>query len=62
MDFSEWIKFEAGRIVRVGLPLHEEHRADYRRVQIEAALRKAFADGKDGLVRLIHLVHATDIR
>jgi len=50
MDFSEWIKFEAGRIVERGLPLPEEHRADYMRIQIEAALRKAFAHGRDGLI------------
>jgi hypothetical protein len=49
MDFSEWIKFEAGRIVSMGLPLPEEHRADYMRIQIESALRKAFAHGRDGL-------------
>ena len=49
MNFSEWIKFEAERIVSMGLPLPEEHRADYMRIQIEAALRKAFAHGRDGL-------------
>jgi hypothetical protein len=49
MDFSEWIKFEAGRIVSVGFAVPEEHRADYMRIQIEAALRKAFAHGRDGL-------------
>ena len=49
MDFSEWIKFEAGRIVERGLPLTEDHRADYMRIQIETALRKSFAHGRDGL-------------
>ncbi|CCD92870.1 hypothetical protein BRAO375_230010 [Bradyrhizobium sp. ORS 375] len=49
VDFSEWIKFEAGRIVEMGLPLPGENRADYMRIQIEAALRKAFAHGSDGL-------------
>jgi hypothetical protein len=49
MNFSEWIRFEAGRIVSMGLRLPEEHKADYMRVQIEGALRKAFAHGRDGL-------------
>jgi hypothetical protein len=49
MDFSDWIKFEAERIIRMGSLTSEEHRADYMRVQIEAALRKAFAHGRDGL-------------
>ena len=49
MNFSEWIEFEAGRIVSMGLRLPEDHRADYIRVQIQGALRKAFAHGRDGL-------------
>jgi hypothetical protein len=49
LNFSEWIKFEAERIVGMGLPLPGEHRADYIRIQIEAALGKAFAHGRDGL-------------
>lgn len=46
MDFAEWIKFEAGRIVSMGLAVPEEHRADYMRIQIECALRKTFAHGE----------------
>lgn len=49
MDFSEWINFEAGRIVSFVLAAPEENRAGYMRIQIEAALRKAFAHGRDGL-------------
>ena len=49
MDFSEWIKFEADRIIRMGAVVPEEHRADYMRIQIEGALRKSFAHGRDGL-------------
>ena len=49
MDLAEWIEFEANRIVRMGAQLSEEHRADYMRVQIEAALKKAFAHGRDRL-------------
>lgn len=49
MNFADWIGFEAGRITSMGLKVPEEHRADYIRVQIEAALRKAFAHGRDGL-------------
>jgi len=49
MNFSEWIEFEARRIVSMGLALPQEHRADYMRIQIEGALHKAFAHGRDGL-------------
>jgi hypothetical protein len=49
MNFAEWIDFEAARIVRLGLLAPEEHRADYMMVQIQAALKKAYAHGKDGL-------------
>jgi hypothetical protein len=52
MDFSEGIEFEAARIVSMGLATREEHRADYMRVQIEAALRTAFAHGKDRLTEI----------
>jgi hypothetical protein len=33
----------------MGLATSEEHRDAYMRIQIEAALRKAFAHGRDGL-------------
>jgi hypothetical protein len=49
LTFAEWIPFEANRIVELGLLAPEEHRADYMRVQIEAALRKAVAHYRDGL-------------
>jgi hypothetical protein len=52
MDFSEWIKFEAERIVSMGLAASEERRAGYMRIQIEAALRKAFAHARDGLTEV----------
>ena len=38
MTFAEWIDFEAARIVSMGL-----------RLQIQAARKKAFHDGQDGL-------------
>ncbi len=47
--FAEWIPFEADRIVRMGLSAAAEHQADYMRVQIEAALKKSFAHGRDQL-------------
>jgi hypothetical protein len=50
MNFAEWIDFEAARIVRMGLLAPEEHQADYMKVQIKVALKKAFAHGRDGLV------------
>ena len=34
----------------MGLRLPEEHRADYIKVQIQAALKKAFGHGRDGLI------------
>jgi hypothetical protein len=46
--FTEWINFEADRIVSMGLRTSPEHRADYMRVQIMAALRTALAHGRDG--------------
>jgi hypothetical protein len=49
MTFADWIDFEATRIVSMGLRLPEEHRADYIKVQIQAALKKAFDHGRDGL-------------
>jgi hypothetical protein len=52
MNFAEWVEFEAGRIVGKGLRLSEEQRADYIRVQIVGALRKAFAHGQDGLTEI----------
>jgi len=49
MIFSQWIEFEADRIVSIGQNLPEERRVGYIRFQIEGALRKAFAHGRDGL-------------
>jgi hypothetical protein len=49
MNFREWIIYEAMRIVHMGSITQDEHRDEYMRAQIEAALRKAFAHGKDGL-------------
>ena len=49
LTFAEWIAFEANRIVEVGLLAPDEHRADYMRVQIEAALWKAAHHFEDGL-------------
>ena len=49
LTFAQWIEFEAARIVRMGLSLPEEDRADYMRVQIEGALWKATYHGRDGL-------------
>jgi hypothetical protein len=49
MEFSNWIEFEAERITRLGSQIGEEDRYDYIKVQIVAALKKAFAHGRDGL-------------
>jgi hypothetical protein len=47
--FSEWIEFEARRIVGLGLKVQEEHRADYMFIQIRAALLRAQKLGRQGL-------------
>ena len=49
MTFAEWVPFEANRIVEMGLAVPDEHRGDYMRVQIQAALLKAAAHFRDGL-------------
>jgi hypothetical protein len=49
MTFRDWIEFEADRIIDRGGKLGTEHRNDYIKVQIVAALKKAFLHGKDGL-------------
>jgi hypothetical protein len=49
MNFIDWIEFEADRILRLGDQLEPEHKNDYIKVQIVAALKKAFAHGRDGL-------------
>jgi hypothetical protein len=49
MTFNDWIEFEADRIIRLGSQLEPEHKNDYMKVQIVAALKKAFAHGRDGL-------------
>ena len=49
LTFAQWISFEPARIVSIGLHAPEEHRADYIRVQIEAALHKAADHFRDGL-------------
>jgi hypothetical protein len=52
MTFAEWIEFEAERIVHMGALVADENRAGYVVVQIQAALRKAYAHGRDGLTEL----------
>lgn len=49
MTFAKWIDFEAARIVRMDLLLSEKHRAEYIKVQMQDALKKAFHHGGDGL-------------
>jgi hypothetical protein len=49
LTFAEWIPFEAERIVTLSMAAPDGHRADYMRIQIEAALKKAGAHFRDGL-------------
>ena len=46
--FSEWLAETVNKIVALGLSAPEEDRADYLRVQIEAAIRQAFRHGQSG--------------
>ncbi len=49
LTFSDWIEFEARRIVSMGLKVPEEDRAIYMYIQIRAALLKARSLGRRGL-------------
>jgi hypothetical protein len=49
LTFADWVTFEADRIVGLGFRAPPEHRADYVRVQIQAALGRAVAHGRAGL-------------
>ncbi|HZF46402.1 MAG TPA: hypothetical protein VEZ26_08705 [Sphingomonadaceae bacterium] len=46
--YNEWAKHTVEKIVSMGLPLPEEHRADYFRVQITQALEQALRHGRSG--------------
>jgi hypothetical protein len=46
--YAEWVKHTVDKIVSLGLAAPEEHRADYLRVQIEAAIRKSLRHGRSG--------------
>lgn len=48
MLFSQWIEFEAERIVTMGLRGPSEHQDGYMRANIESAIRKAVAHIKAG--------------
>ena len=50
MDFSEWVKFVAKQIIDLSAAVvPEEARANYVRRQIEDALGRAYAHGRNGL-------------
>jgi hypothetical protein len=49
LTFAEWVLFEADRIISLGFRAPPEHRADYMRVQIQAALGIAVEHGRAGL-------------
>jgi hypothetical protein len=46
--FSEWLAHTVNKIVTLSLSAPEEHREDYMRVQIEAAIRQALRHGRSG--------------
>jgi hypothetical protein len=46
--YTEWVHRTVEKIVSLGLHLPPEHRADYLRVQIEAAIRQSLRHGRSG--------------
>ena len=46
--YAEWEENTVEKIVIMGLSAPEEHRADYLRVQIRAAVRQALRHGQSG--------------
>lgn len=49
LTFDEWRKFEAQRIVEMGLSVPDRDNAQvYMRLQIETAIRKAYDHGRSG--------------
>jgi len=46
--YVEWEENTVDKIVTMGLSAPEEHRADYLRVQIKAAVRQALRHGRSG--------------
>lgn len=46
--YKEWAHQTVEKIVTLGLAAPEEHRADYLRVQIAAAIGKALRHGRSG--------------
>nr|WP_294811225.1 hypothetical protein [uncultured Sphingomonas sp.] len=46
--YAEWEENTVDKIVTKGLSAPEEHRADYLRVQIKAAVRQALRHGQSG--------------
>jgi hypothetical protein len=46
--YREWRKHTVEKIVTLGLSAPEEHRADYLRVQIEAAINQSLRHGRSG--------------
>ena len=46
--YSEWVKHTVGKIVELGLSVPDKHKADYFRVQIEAAIRQSLRHGRSG--------------
>jgi hypothetical protein len=52
MNFKEWMAHEASRIVSLGFNAPEDKRAEWMAFQIELALKKALAHGRDGLTEM----------
>jgi hypothetical protein len=46
--FNEWVDNTVVKIVALGLAVPEEHRADYLKIQIRAAIMQALRHGRSG--------------
>lgn len=62
MVFSQWIEFEANRIVSMGQNLPEERRVGYIRLQIERLFAKHSLTNETDLRKVTSLVRCSKIR
>jgi hypothetical protein len=47
--YAQWVRNTVNKIATLGAAAPEKDREDYLRVQVEAAIRKAFRNGQAGV-------------
>jgi len=47
--YAQWVKNTVDKIAKLGASAPEKDREDYLRVQVEAAIRQAFRNGRAGV-------------